>query len=165
MANTYTQLYIQVVFAVQGRQSLIPNKHKDEIYKYITGIVQNPKRAHKLLAINGMPDHVHMFIGLNPAMALSDLVRDVKAISSGFIKEKKWLREKFSWQEGFGAFSYSRSHIDRVIKYIQHQEEHHRKKTFKEEYLKMLQAFNVKYDERYVFKWIDDEPERPRGCL
>ncbi|MEK7250581.1 MAG: IS200/IS605 family transposase [Bacteroidota bacterium] len=115
MANTYTQLYIQVVFAVQGRQSLIPNKHKDELYKYITGIVQKRKRAHKLLAINGMPDHVHMFIGLNPAMALSDLVRDVKAISSGFIKEKKWLREKFSWQEGFGAFSYSRSHIDRVI--------------------------------------------------
>jgi putative transposase len=156
MANTYTQLYIQIVFAVQERQSLIPTRHKDELCKYMTGIIQNPKRAHKLLAINGMPDHVHMFIGLNPAQALSDLIRDVKASSSSFIKEKKWLAGKFSWQEGFGAFSYSRSHIDGVVRYIRNQEKHHRKKKFKEEYLDMLEAFNIQYDKRFLFKWIEE---------
>ena len=159
MANTYTQLYIQIVFAVQERQSLIPTRHKDELYKYMTGIIQNPKRAHKLLAINGMPDHVHLFIGLNPAQALSDLIRDVKASSSAFIKEKKWLAGKFSWQEGFGAFSYSRSHIDRVVRYIHNQEEHHRKKTFKEEYLDMLEVFNIQYDKRFLFKWIEEQKD------
>jgi REP element-mobilizing transposase RayT len=159
MANTYTQLYIQIVFAVQGRQSLIPKAHKDEFYKYITGIVQDERRDHKLLIINGMPDHVHMLIGLKPRQALSDLVRDVKASSSGFIKEKRWLRGRFSWQEGFGALSYSRSHLDRVVKYIANQEEHHRKRTFKEEYLKTLKAFDIDYDERYIFTFSEDEPE------
>ncbi len=157
MPNTYTQLYIHVVFTVQGRQSLIPEKNKDELFKYITGIVQNNKRGHKLLAINGMPDHVHMFIGLNPSQALSDLIRDVKAASSGFIKEKKWLAVRFSWQEGYGAFSYSRSDIDRVVKYIRNQEDHHRKRTFKEEYLELLETFEIQYDERFLFTWIDDE--------
>jgi REP element-mobilizing transposase RayT len=156
MANTYTQLYIQIVFAVQGRQSLILKQHKDELYKYITGIVQGEERGHKLLAINGMPDHIHLFVGLNPKQALSDLVRDVKASSSGFIKEKKWLAGKFSWQEGYGAFSYSRSDITNVIKYIAHQEEHHSRRTFKQEYLALLEEFNIQYDNRYVFKWIED---------
>ena len=117
MANTYTQLHIQIVFTVKGKQNLIPDEHKDELQKYITGIIQN--RKHKLLAINNMPDHIHIFIGLHPTMALSDLVRDIKAISSKFISEKKWIRGNFEWQKGYGAFSYSHSHIDNVVKYIQ----------------------------------------------
>ncbi len=117
MANTYTQLHIQIVFTVKGKRNLIPDEHKDELQKYITGIIQN--RKHKLLAINNMPDHIHIFIGLHPTMALSDLVRDIKAISSKFISEKKWIRGKFEWQKGYGAFSYSHSHIDNVVKYIQ----------------------------------------------
>ncbi|MGH7596056.1 MAG: IS200/IS605 family transposase [bacterium] len=155
MANTYTQIYIHVVFAVQGRQNLIPKEHKEELHKYITGIVQNKKQ--KLIAINSMPDHIHIFIGMKPSIALSDLVRDIKNNSSNFINEKKWIRGKFSWQEGFGAFSYGHSQIDVVVKYIQNQEEHHTKKTFKEEYLEMLKKFDVEYDERYLFKWIEDE--------
>lgn len=157
MANTYTQIYIHIVFAVQGRQCLIQREHKEELYKYTTGIIK--KRGQKLIAINGMPDHVHAFVGMTPTVALSDLVRDIKAGSSGFINEKKWIRGKFNWQEGFGAFSYSHSQIDQVAKYIRNQEEHHRRKTFKVEYLEMLKAFAVEYDEQYVFKWIEDKPE------
>jgi REP element-mobilizing transposase RayT len=157
MANTYTQIYIHVVFAVQGRQNLIPKEHKEELHKYITGIVQNKKQ--KLIAINSMPDHIHLFIGMKPSIALSDLVRDIKANSSNFINEKKWVRGRFNWQEGFGAFSYGHSQIDVVVKYIQNQEEHHAKKTFKDEYLEMLKKFNVEYDERYLFKWVDEEKE------
>lgn len=155
MANTYTQIHIHIVFAVQGRQCLIPMEHKEELYKYITGIVK--KRNQKLITINGMSDHVHVFVGTTPTVALSDLVRDVKAGSSGFINEKKWIRGKFNWQEGFGAFSYSHSQIDSVVKYIQNQEEHHRKKTFKEEYVSLLKAFEVQYDERFLFKWIEED--------
>lgn len=143
------------MFAVKGRQCLIPRDHKEELYKYITGIVKN--RGQKLIAINGMPDHVHAFIGMTPAVALSDLVRDVKSGSSGFINEQKWVKGRFNWQEGFGAFSYSHSEIDRVVKYIQNQEVHHRKRTFKEEYLEMLKMFAVEYDQQYLFKWIEDE--------
>jgi len=153
MANTYTQICIQIVFAVQGRHCLIPRAHKDEIYKYTTGIISN--RGQKLIAINGMPDHIHVFVGMTPAIALSDLVRDIKAGSSGFINEKAWIRGGFNWQEGFGGFSYSHSQIDEVAKYIQNQEEHHRKKSFKEEYLETLKAFAVRYDERYLFNWIE----------
>jgi len=155
MANTYIQIHIQIVFAAQGRQCLIPRDHKEELYKYITGIIK--KRNQKLIAINGMPDHVHVFVGMTPTVALSDLVRDIKAGSSGFINEKKWVRGRFNWQEGFGAFSYSHSQVGQVVKYIQNQEEHHRKKTFKEEYLEMLKAFAVEYSEQYLFKWIEDE--------
>lgn len=115
MANTYTQIHIHIVFTVQGRRSLIPSQHKEELFKYITGIVK--KRKQKLIAINGMSDHVHMFVGLTGDIAISDLVRDVKAGSSGFINEKRLLRGKFNWQEGFGAFSYSHSQIDDVVKY------------------------------------------------
>ena len=153
MANTYTQIYIQMVFAVQDRHCLIPRAHTEEIYKYTTGIISN--RGQKLIAINGMPDHVHVFIGMIPTIALSDLVRDIKAGSSGFINEKGWIRGRFNWQEGFGGFSYSHSQIDQVVKYIQNQEDHHRKKSFKEEYLETLKAFAVGYDDRYLFKWID----------
>lgn len=165
MANTYTQIYVHIVFTVQGRQSLLSVEWREELFKYITGIVKN--RGQKLLAINGMPDHVHVFIGMSPAIALSDLVRDIKAGSSGFINEKRWVRGKFNWQEGFGAFSHSHSEIDTVIRYIQNQQEHHRKKTFKEEYIDMLKSFSVEYDDRYLFKWIDDsarEQDAPDGA-
>ena len=153
MANTYTQLYIQIVFAVSRRENLIAKRHKEELHKYITGIVQNRKT--KMLAINCMPDHSHVFVGLHPTIATSDLVRDMKAASSGFINEKNWVMGKFNWQEGFGAFSYSRSQIDTVIKYIHNQEEHHKKRTFKDEYLDMLKQFQVEYDEKYLFEWIE----------
>lgn len=155
MANTYTQIYIHVVFAVQGRQNLIPMQQKEELHKYITGIICNKKQ--KLIAINSMPDHVHIFIGMKPSIALSDLVRDIKNNSSTFINKKKWVRGKFNWQEGFGAFSYGHSQMDAVVKYIQNQERHHAKKTFREEYLRLLKKFNGEYDERYVFDWIRDE--------
>jgi putative transposase len=153
MSNTYTQLYIQIVFAVQSRQNLIPHQHKDELHKYITGIIQ--KRNHKMLAINSMPDHIHVFIGLKPSQSISDLVRDIKTNSSSFITTKKWTKGTFNWQEGYGAFSYSHSHIDAVVKYILNQEEHHRKKTFHHEYLEFLKKFNVEYDEKYLFEWIE----------
>ncbi len=117
MANTYTQIYVQIVFAVQGRQCLIPRDYREELYKYTTGIIK--KRDQKLIAINGMSDHVHVFVGMTPTVALSDLVRDIKAGSSGFINEKKWVHGRFNWQEGFGAFSYSHTQIDQVVKYIQ----------------------------------------------
>lgn len=153
MANTYTQIYIQVVFSVQGRQSLIQRERKEELYKYISGIVRNKKQ--KLIAINGMADHVHIFLGMKPDIALSDLVRDIKNNSSKFVNEKRWIRGRFNWQEGFGAFSYGHSQIDAVVKYIQNQERHHAKRTFREEYIEMLKKFNVEYDERYLFQWID----------
>ena len=152
MANTYTQLYIHIVFTVWGRLNLIPKKHKEELHKYITGIIQ--KRKHKLLAINSMPDHVHIFIGYQPSQSLPDLVRDIKANSSKFINEKKWIPGKFAWQSGYGAFSYSKSHIKNVISYINNQELHHNKSSFKEEYLRLLNKFEVEYDEKYLFEWI-----------
>ena len=153
MANTYSQIYIQIVFAVKGRQNLIAAEHREELHKYITGIVRN--RDQKLLSIFSMPDHTHLFVGLKPSIAISDLVRDVKADSSNFINEKNWVRGKFRWQEGFGAFSYSRSHLDNVIKYILNQEEHHRKRTFGEEYIGFLKKFEVNYDEKYLFDWVE----------
>ena len=154
MANTYTQIYIHVVFAVEGRQNLIKAEHNDELQKYITGIVSGQKQ--KLIAINNMPAHVHLLIGLQPDLALSDLVRDIKAGSSGFIKRNRWVAGRFSWQEGFGAFSYSRSQLDTVIRYIQNQQKHHAKKSFRDEYVELLEKFGVAYDKRYIFK-TDDE--------
>ncbi len=153
MANTYSQIYIQIVFAVQGRQNLIRKENKVELHKYITGIIRNNKQ--KLLAINCMPDHTHIFIGLNPDIHISNLVRDIKSNSSRFINEKRFLKGKFSWQEGFGAFSYSHSHLDKVVKYVLNQEEHHKKKTFKEEYIELLKKFNVEYNPKYVFEFYD----------
>ena len=150
MANTYSQLYVQIVFAVKGRQNLISNKWKDELYKYITGIVTNENQ--KLISINGMPDHIHILIGIKPNKALSDLVRDIKANSSRFINEKRWINGKFEWQSGFGAFTYSHLHLANVINYIQNQEEHHKTKTFKEEYIGFLKAFEIDYKDEYVFE-------------
>ncbi len=154
MPNTYSQIYIQVVFAVQGRLNLVPKEHKEELHKYITGIVT--KRDAKLIAINCMPDHTHVFIGLKPSILLSDLVRDIKAGSSKFINDNRWIKGKFSWQEGFGAFSYSHSHIDNVIHYINNQEDHHKRQTFKEEYLAFLKRFEIDYKDEYLFKWDED---------
>lgn len=153
MANTYTQLYIHLIFAVEHRNRLILSSFKEELQKYITGTIQN--KGNKLLAINFMPDHGHIFIGLNPVNAISSLVGTVKKSSCDFINEKKWLRGKFNGQEGYGAFSYSHSQIDRVIKYIDNQQQHHKKKTFREEYLEMLEAFNVQYNNAYLFKFFD----------
>ena len=155
MANTYTQIYLHIVFAVQGRQNLIKKGHKEELHKYITGIIQNQNQ--KLIAINSMPDHVHLLIGMRPNIALSDLVRDIKANSSKFINEKKWVQGKFNWQEGFGAFSYSHSQLNMVVNYIRNQERHHSTKTFKDEYLEILERFNVEYKNEYVFDWIENE--------
>lgn len=153
MPNTYSQIYIQTIFAVKGRENLIRKDFKDEVCKYITGIVTN--KGQKLLAINGMADHVHIFLSLNPDICLSDLMRDIKANSSGFINDKKFVQGKFRWQEGFGAFSYSKSQSKSVIQYILNQEKHHEHKTFREEYIEFLKKFEVDYDERYLFDWIE----------
>ena len=152
MANTYTRIYIHLVFSPSGHENVIPQKHKEEIYKYTTGIIQN--RKHKLLAINFMPDHVHILIGYNPSQSIPDMARDIKANTSKFINDKKWLPGRFQWQEGYGAFSYSRSQINNVIKYINTQEGHHRKASFKDEYLRLLDKYEVDYDPRYLFDWI-----------
>ena len=152
MPNTYTQIYIQIVFAVQGRANLISKNNREELHKYITGIVKN--REQKMLSIFCMPDHTHLLVGIKPSVSISDLVRDIKSGSSNFVNEQKWIQGKFNWQEGFGAFSYSRSQIDTVAKYILNQEEHHKKKTFKEEYIDFLQKFEVEYDEKYLFEWV-----------
>lgn len=153
MANTYTQIYIQIVFAVEGRQNLIPKEHREELHKFITGIVAN--RSQKLFAIFAMPDHVHILVSISPNILISDLVRDIKAGSSKFINDSKWINGNFNWQKGYGAFSYSKSGIDNVVKYILNQETHHRKKTFKDEYLDFLKKFEIEYDEKYVFVWIE----------
>ena len=153
MANTYTQIYIQIVFAVKGRQNLISKVNREELHKFITGVVSN--RDQKLFAVFAMPDHVHILVSISPNILIADLVRDIKAVSSKFINKNKWVKGKFNWQEGYGAFSYSKSNVDSVIKYILNQEEHHKKKTFKEEYLDFLRKFEIEYDEKYLFEWIE----------
>jgi REP-associated tyrosine transposase len=152
MANTYTQIYIQIVFAVEGRQNLIDPIHNDELQKYITGIVEAQRQ--KLIAINNMPDHTHILIGQGPDSTLSELVGDIKSGSTNFINRKRWVRGGFNWQEGFGAFSYSHSQLTAVIQYIQKQQTHHRKRSFHDEYVALLDRFSVPYDERYLFKAI-----------
>ncbi|MGN6800905.1 MAG: IS200/IS605 family transposase [Ginsengibacter sp.] len=152
MANTYSQIYIHVVFAVKGRCNLIHSSHKIELYKYITGITNNINQ--KLIAINGMTDHIHLLIGLKPSASLSEVVRDIKANSSRFINEKKWMKGKFEWQRGFGAFSYSHSQLNTIIHYISNQEEHHKKRTFKEEYISFLQHYQIEFKNEYLFEEI-----------
>jgi REP element-mobilizing transposase RayT len=154
MANTYTQIYIQVVFAVQGRQSLIRPEHKEEIYKYIAGIIRN--KSQKLIAINGVSDHVHLLIGMKPDIALSDLVRDIKASSSKFINENRLIKGRFQWQEGFGGFSYGHSQLDSIARYIRNQEEHHQRRSFRHEYLTLLRKFDITFKDEYVFDFIED---------
>lgn len=153
MADTFSQIYIQVVFAVQNRNSFIQSSWEEELYKYITGIVQN--KGQKMLAINGTKNHIHFFIGMKPNCCLSDLVREIKKSSNSFINEK-FTSFRFQWQEGFGAFSYSHSQLGDVIRYIENQKEHHRKKTFKEEYLDFLKAFEIEYKDEYLFEWFED---------
>jgi REP element-mobilizing transposase RayT len=155
MANTYTQINIQIVFAVSQRANLIPKNNREELHKYITTVIEN--KGQKLLAIFAMPNHIHILIGMRPNIALSDLVRDIKSTSSNFIIGKKWVKGKFSWQIGYGAFSYSNSQLERVIKYVLNQEEHHKRKSFKEEYLEFLSKFEIDYDDKYLFDWIYDE--------
>jgi putative transposase len=161
MANTYTQIHIQIVFTVQNRESVIRSSWKDELYKYITGIIQNNK--HKLLAINGMPDHIHILIGYRPTQSLSDLVQDIKGSSSKWINERRFVNGRFSWQEGYGAFSYAKNDLPKIICYIQHQYEHHTKKTFLEEYLELLKEFDIEYDDRFVFKPVSFDNIVPDG--
>ena len=153
MPNTYSQMHVQLVFAVKHRQSLIHNSWEEDLYKYTTGIVQN--KDQKMLAINGMPDHIHIFIGIEPTCRISDLVREIKKSSSAFIKENNFSKFQFNWQEGFGCFTYSHSQIDTIYKYIINQKEHHKKKTFKEEYIQMLEEFNIQFEEKYLFEWLD----------
>ncbi len=150
MANTYTQLYIHIIFAVNGRMALIRDDFRESLHKYISGIIAN--KGHKLLAINSVKDHIHIFIGLNPKAALSDLVRDIKNNSTAFINKNNWVQGKFSWQTGFGAFSYSRSQIDNVIRYIQDQEKHHRERSFKAEYMELLKKFSIPFNTKYIFE-------------
>ncbi len=153
MANTFTQIYIQTVFAVNGRESLIRGEFKEELYKYITGIVRN--NGSKLISINGMPDHIHILIGWKPSTPLPDLVRDIKSDSSNFVNENKWVHGRFNWQEGYGAFSYGHSQLDTIIRYIQNQERHHKQKSFKKEYLSFLRKFDIAFDDKYVFQFIE----------
>ena len=149
MANTYTQIHIHSVFSVQNRLCVIRPHWENNLYRYISRIIQN--KGHKLLAINGMPDHVHILFGLRPNQSLSSLLQDIKSNSSKWINENRLVPGKFSWQEGFGAFSYSKSQISRVAAYIQNQKEHHKTQSFIEEYLQFLEKFEVPYDERYIF--------------
>ncbi len=151
--STYSQIYIQIVFAVKGRESLIDHTWEEELYKYITGIIAN--KGQKMLAINGMPDHLHIFIGMKPACCLSDLVKEIKKSSNDFIKEKRFIKFKFQWQEGYGAFSYSHSDLDKVIKYIMNQKQHHKTKTFREEYVEFLKNFAIEYKDEYLFEWVE----------
>ena len=153
MGNTYTQLHIQFVFAVKYRTASIEKEWKDELHKYITGIIQ--ENGHKMLQVNSMPDHIHIFIGMRPTQSIASLVQNVKAESSKWVKDRKFCTSPFAWQEGYGAFSYSKSHVPDVIRYIQNQEAHHQKETFLEEYKKILKAFEIEYDEQYIF----NEPE------
>jgi putative transposase len=149
--STFSQIYIQVVFAVSGRDNFIQSSWEEEMYKYITGILRNKEQ--KMLAINGMPDHIHFLIGMKPSCCLSDLVREVKKSSNGFINERKFTRCKFQWQDGFGAFSYSHSNLDHVIHYIMNQKEHHKKQSFKDEYLEFLKKFEIAFKVEHLFDW------------
>ncbi len=153
MAGTFSQVYMQYVFAVQGRENLIKKTFEEDIYKYIAGIVNG--KGQKPLAVNGMPDHIHVLVGLRPAMRISDLIRDIKNNSTNFINDKGWLKQKFSWQEGYGVFSYAESNYGKVIDYIKDQKRHHEKRTFQQEYLLLLKKFNISYEEKYLFEFYD----------
>jgi REP element-mobilizing transposase RayT len=153
MAGTFSQLYIQTLFAVKGRENLIDKRWRDELCKYISGIITG--KGQKSIIVNGVADHIHCFIGLKPSMSISDLMRDVKNNSSKFINEKGFIKGKFSWQEGYGAFSYSHSQIEQVYNYILNQEMHHQKKTFKDEYLEFLSRYEIDYKTDYLFDWLD----------
>lgn len=153
MPGTFSQIYIQVVFAVKGRNSLIHANWEEELYKYISGIVKNKNQ--KMLAINGMPDHIHLLIGMKPSCCLSDLIREIKKSSNEFINKRKFSKYKFQWQEGYGAFSYSHLDFSNVIQYINNQKEHHKKRSFREEYTEILMEFQIEFKNEFLFEWID----------
>ncbi len=153
MANTYTQIYLQIVFAVKHREALIQKEWKDRLHAYITGIVKGD--GHKMLVINSMPDHIHLFIGYKPTQSIPDMVEEIKTSSNTFIKTNRFSKRPFAWQKGYGAFSYSRSQISDVARYIENQEQHHTKKTFREEYLEMLRKFEIEYEEKYLFDFFE----------
>ncbi len=152
MPNTYSQIYIQIVFAVKGRQAFIKENFREELQKYISGIIAQKKQ--KLYAIYCMPDHTHILVSMKPDIAISDLVRDIKSNSSSFIEDKEFVKN-FSWQTGFGAFSYSKSQSKNVVDYILNQPQHHKKRSFKAEYMEFLQKFEIEYDEKYLFEFYD----------
>ena len=149
MANTFTQIHLQLIFAVQNRISLIDKKWETQLHKYLTGIIQN--HDHKMIIVNGMPDHLHIVIGMRPIQSLSDLMQIVKKDSSKWINDNQFVKDKFSWQEGYGAFSYSKSQLPKLINYVQNQKLHHEKKTFLQEYVGFLDKFEIKYEDRYLF--------------
>ena len=153
MPNTYTQLYIQLVFAVQHRDALIKESFREELQKYITGIAQNKK--HKMLAVYCMPDHTHVFLGLHPNQSISSIANDLKTNSSKWINENKFTKFKFHWQEGYGGFSYHKSRLSSLVNYIRTQPEHHAKKSFKEEYLDLLKEFDIDFNDQYLFEWLE----------
>jgi len=153
MADTFSQIYLQFVFAVKGRQSLIAKENKEELHKYMTGLVQ--KRKAKMLAVHCMPDHTHLFVGIKPVVFIPDFIKEIKVESNEFINNKNWTKRKFSWQEGYGVFSYSHSHIDRVVKYVLNQEKHHHKTSFRQEYLGLLKKFEIPFEEKYLFEFLD----------
>jgi len=153
MPGTFSQIYIQVVFAVKGRKNIMQKEWRQELFKYMAGTIKGKNQ--KPIIVNGVADHVHLFIGLKPSIALSDLVRDIKNNASNFVNDQKFVTGKFKWQEGFGGFSYSHSHIEKVYNYILNQEKHHQKRTFKEEYIELLDRYEVPYEERYLFEWIE----------
>ena len=154
MANTYSQIYIQFIFAVKSRESQILESHRERLQQYITGIIRSKEQ--KLLAIYANPDHIHLLVGFNKLdIKISDFVKEIKSNSSKKINEENWFIGKFHWQEGYGAFSYAHSQLDNVYHYIENQEEHHRKKTFREEYIDFLRKFEVDYDEKYLFDWLE----------
>lgn len=153
MANTYSQINIHCVFSVKGRENIITQNFRDELYRYMYGVLKNDGVFP--LAVGGWKDHVHVFFELKPDLKISDLIRMLKATSSKWINDNRFVLGKFQWQEGYGAFSYSRSQRDNVINYIRNQEEHHRTRSFKEEYLDLLKKFEVEYKEEFVFEFYE----------
>ena len=154
MANTFSQVYLQFVFAVKKREYLIPREHKEVVHRYITGLIQN--RGCKLLAIHCMPDHLHVFTGYRPVIPIPDLVKEIKVESNEFINKQSWMKAKFAWQTGYGVFSYSQSHIGNVISYINNQETHHQKQSFRDEYIRFLKKFEIHYEDKYLFDFLDE---------
>ena len=153
MPKTHTQIYVQYIFTVKGRQNFISIENSDKLHKFIRGIVE--KRKSTLLAINNTSDHMHILVSIDPNYSFSKLIQEIKAGSSKYITDQKWLPGKFQWQSGYGAFSYSKSHIDNVINYINDQEHHHQKKTFREEYIEFLDKFSIEYDQKYLFEFYN----------
>ncbi len=154
MSGTYSQIYIQYVFAVKGRQNLIHDSWEKELFKYIAGIIKGKNQ--KPIIVNGYRDHIHAFVGLKPSMPVSDLIRDIKNNSSNFINDQGWIKGKFSWQDGYGAFSYSHSQIENVYQYILNQKTHHSKMSFKNEYIDFLEKFEIEFNKKYLFDWVDE---------